>query len=215
MAPTLRLHEIHGSPNNLRARLALRYKKLPFESVPISLTDFPGDRSSLVALSRQPKTPVLEHGQTVVFDSWGILRYLEANFKDTPALFSADYGEMNAIEEWELWARTKLEEPINTVFGEVMSPKPDLGACRAASAQLHELTTRIETALASSPYVLRNTLSAADLACAPIVGLGCIPPGVDAGGPIGAFFQANLDVGPGRDRTRDWVRRITAMDAAG
>ncbi len=38
-------------------------------------------------ISGQHLTPVIEHGEVVLFDSAAILRYLDAAFRETPPLF--------------------------------------------------------------------------------------------------------------------------------
>ena len=86
MSKPLELYQIGGSPNNVRVRIALGFKGLAYDTwdLPMETGQFPFDRSRLVELSGQPRTPVLKHGEVVIFDSGGILRYLEANFRDTP-----------------------------------------------------------------------------------------------------------------------------------
>ena len=73
MNTNLILHELTGSPNSVKARIALGYKGLKYDRKPVELSDFPGNRDSVVKLSRQPRLPVLQHGQTVIFDSGAIL----------------------------------------------------------------------------------------------------------------------------------------------
>jgi glutathione S-transferase len=118
VSTNLTLHELTGSPNNVKARIALGYKGLQYDRKPLDLNDFPGNRESVVKLSRQPRLPVLQHGQTVIFDSGAILRYLEANFPDTPPIFVSDYAAHGEIEQWEVFSRTQIGEPIGMMFGQ-------------------------------------------------------------------------------------------------
>src|SRR5437867_3749373 len=140
MATKLKLYELPGSPNNVKARLALGYKKLAYDSEPLKLDGYPGDRSKIVAVSGQPLTPVLVHGDTVVFDSAAIIRYLDANFRQTPPLFSSDHQEMAVIEDWELYTKTKLSEPVGMSFGQVIAAKPDRAACDRACTPMPQAT---------------------------------------------------------------------------
>ena len=80
--------------NNFKVRIALGFKGIGhrFETID------PSDRAALVEMSGQPFTPIMVHGDTTLFDSAAILRFLEANFLDTPKLFSSDYGTMRLIE---------------------------------------------------------------------------------------------------------------------
>ena len=79
------LYDLGPSPNNIKVRLALAYTKIPYEKIPVD----PQDREPLVKVSGQPLAPVMLHGETVVYDSYAILRYLDANFPKTPRLYSA------------------------------------------------------------------------------------------------------------------------------
>jgi len=209
---TLRLHDLHPSPNNAKVRIALGYKGLAYERVPFEPDAYPGDRSALVAASRQPLTPVLEHGDTVVFDSSAILRYLEANFPDTPPLFSTDYATMHRIEEWELFARTDLGPGIGLVFRQAIAPVPDGDAVRRGNELVRAGTERLEAQLAETPFLAGDALSAADVAAAPVVQLAALEPEDAAGSPIRGFFREHLRLGEGRERTREWVRRVLAFD---
>lgn len=82
----LKLFELGPSPNNTKVRMALGYKGIPFEVVPVD----PRDRSTVRAVSGQDLTPVIEDRGVVLPDSEAILHYLDANYRDTPRLFPAD-----------------------------------------------------------------------------------------------------------------------------
>jgi len=211
MPADLKLVEITGSPNNVKVRIALGYKGLDYVREPFEFEGFPGDRSELVALSTQPRTPVLKHGETVVFDSGAILRYLDANFPDTSRLFSEDYAEMGEIEEWELWARTDLYSHVGTVFGQIFASPPDAAVLRRACEAMHEATGRIEAALERAPFLLGDAMKAADVVSAPMVNLAMISDSAETG-PILGFFREHFQLGEGRERTREWVRRVMAYD---
>lgn len=211
MSKKLKLVEITGSPNNVKVRIALGYKGLEYEREPLEFEGFPGDRSGVVACSTQPRTPVLTHGETVIFDSGGILRYLDANFPATPRLYTEDYAQLGEIEQWELWARTDLGGPTGALFGQLFAPEPDVEVCRKACESFHEVTGRIEAALEKNPFVLGEAMKAPDVICAPVVNLSMLSEAA-ASGPIMGFFRTHFHLGEGRDRTREWVRRVMAHD---
>lgn len=215
MAETIRLYDLRRSPNNVKVRVALRYKGLKFESIPVPVNEYPPsakDREEVVRVSGQPLAPVLVHGETVLFDSAAILRYLEANFRKSPPLFSADYEEMKQIEEWERWGRTDLPGPISICFRMSRAKEKDHFELQRANQQLHELTGRIEKRLEAGPWLVGSRMTAADVTAAPAVYLGMLPEEAAAESPMAAFFVQNLSVGDGRDRTRDWARRVMAYD---
>ena len=214
MTAPLTLHELTGSPNSVKVRIGLGLKGLEYERVPLQLDGYPGNRAKLVEVSGQPRAPVLVHGKTVVFDSSAILRYLDANFRDTAPLYSTDHATMGQIEEWELWARTDLSRPVGTMYGQCFAPSPDPEVCRQACAMIHEVTGEIESRLAESPYLVRDTPSGADLATAPAIALAMLPAAAAASSPIAAVFHEHFHLGDGRDRTREWVGKLLAHDVA-
>ena len=74
MSDTIQLYDIAPSPNNMKARIALDYKGLAYERIPVD----PEDRSVVIEISRQPLTPVLVHEGRAIWDSAAILRYSAA-----------------------------------------------------------------------------------------------------------------------------------------
>jgi glutathione S-transferase len=208
----LRLHELTGSPNSIKVRVALGYKGLEYERVPFEVESFPGDRSALVKLSRQPRCPVLEHGKAVLFDSGAILRYLEANFPDAPPIFVDDYAAHAEIETWELFSRTKLGEAIGMIFGQAFSPEQDASVIAKANELLNERTGALEDRLSGRDVLVGDHLTAADIVVASPLYLADLTDENAQGHPIAAFFQKNLRLGEGREKTRAWVRRVLAND---
>lgn len=214
MSAPLILHELPPSPNSVKVRLGLGFKGLDYERRPVSFEQFPGERSALVALSGQPRTPVLEHGAVRIFDSNGILRYLEANFPDTPKLFRADWAAHGEIEQWELYGRTELGATVGALFAQAMAPEPDAEAISAGNASFNAVLERVERTLTERAFLIDEAPSAADIALAPFVQLGCLPE--DAGEPqsIQRFFATHLALDAARTRTRAWAERLMAYDSA-
>jgi glutathione S-transferase len=86
-----------ASPYVWRIRYALAHKGIPFESVPIGFTDIPK------AFGGRFKTlPVIEHGPTMLADSWDIAEYLDSAFPDKPALFlcPAEHAMVRLTDAW-------------------------------------------------------------------------------------------------------------------
>lgn len=204
----IKLYDLAPSPNNMKARIALNFKELPFTRIPVE----GGDRAEVLKVSGQPRTPVLVHGKTVIFDSGAILRYLDANFRDTRPLFSAEYDEMGKIETWELLGRSALTASVGATFGQFFAETKDPAVAAWASSNMHENTAKIEEALASGDWLLGNRMTAADVSCAPMVFYAMVPDAVAASHPIAKFFADTLKLGDGRDRTRAWAMRVMAYD---
>jgi glutathione S-transferase len=208
MAETIKLYHLGASPNCMKARIALAYKGLAYESIVVD----PKDRSEVVKVSGQPFTPVLVHDEYVLFDSSAILRYLDANFRATKPLFSSDYETMRAIERWERLGRNELSEPIGIAFRQLMSGTPVPAELARASALLNEHTGQLEARLREGDWLVGNAMTAADVVVAPAVHYGVEPQHDVSGSPMLKFFADNLKLGAGRDKTRAWVRRVMAWD---
>lgn len=203
----LQLHDLAASPNSIKVRLALGYKNLPYEKLPVD----PMDRRRLVEISGQPLSPVLVHGDTVIFDSSAILRYLDANFPATPRLFSAERDTMKAIEDWELWCRAELGQSVGMCYREFRKEgAPDPERLRKANAMFNEAIRRIEGALESRPFLLGEAPTAADLTAAPVVHYGLLPEEADRS-PMLKKFREVLRV-ENAPRTVEWCRRVMAYD---
>jgi glutathione S-transferase len=87
--PKMRLYELvldngrSSSPYVWRIRYALAHKGVPFESVPVGFTDIPK-----LFDGRFKTVPIIEHGDTMLAESWDIAEYLDRAFPRRPALFS-------------------------------------------------------------------------------------------------------------------------------
>jgi len=203
----LTLHDLAISPNSTKVRLALGYKRLPYEKVSVE----PGDRKRLVEISGQPLAPVLTDGETVMFDSGAILRYLEANYPASPRLFGAQRETMKKIEEWELWCRTDYGQPVSLCFREFFKADgADPEALRGADQLLNERTGRIEEALAERPFLMGSEPTAADVAVAAILRLGLLPVEAESH-PMLARFRGALQL-KGSPRAAAWCRKMMEYD---
>lgn len=159
---------IHGfeTSNNMKVRVALGFKLIAYTFHTID----PADRTEIVRLSGQHLTPVLEHGDRVLFDSAAILRYLEANFRDAPPLFGANRDEQWAIEELELFARTTLAAPMmeivhHRVAGRTVDPAMDSRCTEAFAKAATSLIDRLD----GRTWLVGERMSAADVTAAAVM----------------------------------------------
>ncbi len=93
----LEFQELTPSPNNIKVRMALRYKGIEFEATPVD----PVNREPVIAASGQELTPVIADRGIVLNDSEAILQYLDANYRDTPRLFPVRRAGRKACDEWK------------------------------------------------------------------------------------------------------------------
>jgi glutathione S-transferase len=179
---------------NFKVRVGLGYKGIPFEFVTID----PKDRSEIQRLSGQPFTPVMVHGDVVLFDSAAILRYLDANFPGTPRLFGGDHATMRQIEDWEFFGRVDLHQPLSIMVKQRISGIEDLDATAQAAVLFAAGTERIEEHLRHREWLVGDAMTAADVTVASVV---------RRVREMGAF-----EVPEDRPRTYAWTARIMAHD---
>ena len=188
---------IHGfeTSNNMKVRVALGFKEIPYEFRTID----PADRTEVVRLSGQHLTPVLVHGDRVLFDSAAILRYLEANFRDRPPLFGTNRDEQWAIEDMELFARTTLAAPMMEVVHHRVSGGTVDDAMQAQCAgAFAEAAATLMIALAGNEWLVGGRMSAADVTAAAV---------------MYRIRRAKLFDSPaGVDAISGWVDRVMAFD---
>lgn len=205
----IRIHELAPSPNCMKARIGMNLKSVPFKKIAAN----PTDRSAIVKAFGQPLTPAMEAGDMKLFDSHAILRWLDANAKKGPRLFSPDYEGMKAIEEWELFARTGLRRGLRPMFGMAFGRLPvEDDAIAAANAALNQDTAGIEAALEAGPWLMGERISAADVMVAPLLYWASAPEHEAARALPFYGVMRRFDLGPNRERTRDWVARVMAWD---
>lgn len=119
-------------------------------------------------LNPNSKVPTLIDGDTVIWESNTILRYLAALHK--PALTGATPAEKTYVERWMDWVLASLNAPYLAMFRdakkEAAERAPDFAAQNAdLAAQLKIL----EGHIAGKNYFALDRLTVADIALAPIV----------------------------------------------
>jgi glutathione S-transferase len=188
---------IHGfeTSNNMKVRIALGFKQIPYEFRTID----PADRSEILRLSGQHLTPVMVHGDCVLFDSAAILRYLEANFRDRPSLFGTNRDEQWAIEDMESFARTTLATPMmEAVHHRVSGGTVDDEMQARCAGAFAEASATLMIALAGNEWLVGGRMSAADVTAAAV---------------MHRIRRAKLFVAPtGVETITGWVDRVMAFD---
>jgi len=194
MTPEIAIHGFETS-NNIKVRVALGFKEIPYTFHTID----PADRDEIVRISGQHLTPVLVHGDTVLFDSAAILRYLEANFRDRPPLFGTSKAEQWAIEDLELFARHTLAVPMmdvvhHRVTGGTVDDAMQARCARAFAEAAGTLIGKLD----GREWLVGESMSVADVTAAAVMYR------IRSAG----FFEPP----PGVDGIRGWEDRVTAFD---
>ena len=159
---------IHGfeTSNNIKVRVALGYKDIPYRFQAID----PADRAEIQRLSGQSLTPVMVHGDRVLFDSAAIIRYLEANFRGRPSLFGAGRIEQWKVEELELFGRHTLAMPMMEVVHHKVGGGTVDAAMQARCARDYaEAVETIARTLAERQWLVGESMSIADITAAAVM----------------------------------------------
>jgi len=125
------------------------------------------DSPEHLALNPHGRVPVIVDGETVVWESHAILRYLAASF--APARFWSDDPATRArVDQWLEWSGYKLQRDFLTgvFWGYYRTPEPDRdteAVARAIEAVGEDLA-HLEKLLADNRFLLGDDLSLADIA---------------------------------------------------
>ena len=203
---TLKLYTLPLSPFNTKVRLALKLKGIDFESVEFTGFD---DRDAVVEVSGQPLTPVLTDGDKAIYDSFAILRYLDANFPG-PRLFSSDRETIQKIQEWERFGQ-ELGGIIGMVLTQAFNNEIDDKATEQAQALLDTVPQALEDALADSDYLMGDAISAADLTLVPFLRFP-IWDAEDVDFPLAKFVAERLTLHAKFHNVHAWVARVMELD---
>ncbi|MEM7244012.1 MAG: glutathione S-transferase family protein [Acidobacteriota bacterium] len=206
----LTLFTLPPSPHNIKVRLALKLKGLSYETVELAGFD---DRDVVVEKSGQPLTPVLEHGDRVVYDSFGIVRYLDANWPE-PRLFGPTREAQQAIQVWERWVVNEVAPTLGEFLGLFLEGQDDADANARIQARFDEFATKVEEALADVPFLGGDALNAADLTVAPFLGYAATDPATLPEGSPGHYVASRLSLDERFPSTRAWIESVMAIDRA-
>ena len=152
--------------NNMKVRIALGYKGIPYRFQSID----PTDRGKIVELSGQRLTPVLVHGDVVLCDSAAIMRYLDCNFADTPRLFGGDHAQQWEIEDWEMFARAVLAGPMmKVVHARMTAGGLDDGALARCAADFAAAVAKLTARLDGRHWLVGDRMTYADITAAAVM----------------------------------------------
>ena len=120
-------------------------------------------------LNPNGKVPTLVDGETVVWESHTILRYL-ANKLGKTDLYPADFAKRTDVERWMDWLLASLNYQYVQVFKDSKKPAAERAATFDADAkELGAQLSILEKASAGKPFIAGNALTLADIALGPIV----------------------------------------------
>jgi glutathione S-transferase len=157
MAARLKLISHKLCPYVQRAVIALREKGVAFERIDIDLANKP---DWFLAISPLGKTPVLQVGETAIFESAVILEYLEET--QPKPLHPADALARAEHRGWIEYGSAVL----NDIAG--FYAASDEASFNAKTSQLEQRFARLETRVAATPWFDGESFSLVDAVFGPV-----------------------------------------------
>jgi glutathione S-transferase len=99
-----------ASPFVWRIRYALAHKGIAYETVYLGFTEIP-----TIFGGKFKTVPILEHGETVLNESWDIAEYLDRTFPDRPLLFNT-VAEYSMVKFMDTWFMTEVMRKMFRVY---------------------------------------------------------------------------------------------------
>lgn len=120
-------------------------------------------------LNPNGKVPTLVDGETVVWESNTILRYLATKLGKSD-LYPVDAAARTQVERWMDWLLASLNYHYVQVFKDSKKPEAERAPTFAADAkELAAALEILEKASAGKPFIAGNSFTLADIALGPIV----------------------------------------------
>lgn len=157
----LKLH-FHPSPNPAKVALLLEELEAPYELVPVDTRRGEQFSEAFLALNPNAKTPVLEDGDAVVFDSNAILLYLaEKHGRFLPA--SGDRMRAELLS-WLMFVASGIGPYSGqAVHFQHFAPQPQDYAIERYRYEAQRHFMILDTRLADRPFVLGDEYTIVDM----------------------------------------------------
>ncbi len=168
----LDLYWASGSPYSWRVMLALEYKRLAYTAHLLEMSTQEHKSPQMLKLNFRGRLPVLKDGDYVVFESLGILYYLDLKYPDPP-LFGRTPEEggviMRVICEYQSYAEPHLNRIVEAIFSSGLAGRED-----EITQAIHLLggeARTIEGRLSKSDWIVGESMSAVDMMIYPQIRL--------------------------------------------
>ncbi len=192
-----------GSPFAWRVWLALEHKGIAYVQKTLSFDAGDLKRPEFRALNPRGKVPVIVDDDFALYESAGILDYLEDRWPEAPPLLSRDLRQravqrrmVREVDQYVAPAVGRLGEAVMSGSPESRTPEK----IAAAQAELQGELARWETALAGDH--LAGALSAADFSLYPCVAI------IERFAARRPELLARVPAGPG---VSAWMRRMADL----
>jgi glutathione S-transferase len=165
-----------GSPPCWRVALALEYKGLKYNSHLLQFDRQEHKSPQMLAMNFRGKLPVLRDNDYVVFESLGILYYLDRKYPDPP-IFGRTPEESGVIMRVICEYQSYIEPPLKQILAALQQRndhKGDHKGDTSITETVHRVAGEariIEQRLARSDWVVGETFSAVDMIIYPDIRL--------------------------------------------
>jgi glutathione S-transferase len=198
-----------GSPFAWRVMLTLAVKGLTYESKLLEFAKGEHKTPSYLQLNPRGKVPTLKDGQFVIYESIGIMAYLDRKYPEPP-LFGKTPEEAGSIwqtisecESYLVSAGDKVIRPL--FFGKGLDKVEEI---QQAAQTIREELNSIDARLRRSSWMVGAQISAADIIIFPVVQLLLRAASKEAAQPLNLRFIPLSQNFPNIDR---WVRQIETL----
>jgi glutathione S-transferase len=205
----LELYWGSGSPFAWRVMLTLELKRLPYESKLLEFSKEDHKSPGYLKLNPRGKVPTLKDGDFVLYESIGIMAYLDRKYPDPP-IFGRTPQETGQI--WCSISETDsyLLEPAFKVvvplyFARGLEKTDEI---QSAAATIRQELGRINAALSHSVWIAGSQISAADIALFPFVQTLLRAASKDAAKPLNLGFSP---LGQTYPNIAVWMKRVEAI----
>lgn len=159
---SIRLHDFPLSGHSHRARLFLSLLGLPYQIVPVDLKAGAHKRPEFLAMNPFGQVPVLQDGDTTVFDSNAILVYLAKTYDASGTWYPEDPAKAAAVQQWlSVAAGLVAFGPAAARLVNVFGAKLDHERAKAIAAGLFQV---LDKHLANGTFITGATPTIADVA---------------------------------------------------
>ncbi len=155
-----------SSCNVQKAVWLLEELKLPYDHIPAGGDAGGLDEPAYRAMNPHGKVPTLKDGDTVVWESEAILRYLAARY-GAPDFWSDDPAERAAVDQWLAWTAAALYRDWIDLFWRLVRTPPERQDAALIEGHRRRTVERyafLDDQLAARPYIAGESLSLADIA---------------------------------------------------
>lgn len=194
--------KIYGIPRSRAFRIIWMAKELglEYDNIQINFADGGSRTPEYLKINPNGHVPAIDDDGVVLWESMAINLYLAKKY-GSGILYPTRVENEGRTWQWSFWGMTEVERPVLTaMFNRALLPadKRDPALADESERQLQGPLAVLDGALGSSPYLIGDQFSVADLNVASILSWA---------------RPARIDFGP-FPRAAEWLKRCAERPAA-